>query len=408
MEEDRNVVVMGDINARSERWGGDGVRSDLGGRIIEGWMDEWGFELGTLRGIVTRVGERRGEGDGVIDVGMGVGGIEMEGRVREEGVGMDNKVLEMVVKLLGWEIVKDKKEKWGVNWEVVKEGGKGVDWDGMEEGLRERGREGLKNRVEKVQEKLGELVELGRKYRNWKSGKKKWWNKEVEKKYLEVREVEKKWEKGNRRDGKEKVVRKRKKWREKVKEVKGEYWCKFLENLEVNESYRWIKTDKDFIVDLPAVKEIDERWYGEDKDKGREIVRGLGKREELLQEEKGGLWDIGVDIGEEEVEEVIEKQKDRKALGENGLGGKVLKLLWSWEGGRRVLMGIYRRSLELGYVCKRWRRSVGIVMRKPNKPDYSLPSSYRVINLLDVIGKGLERVVVGRMERWVQRGTRDS
>ena len=111
------------------------------------------------------------------------------------------------------------------------------------------------------------------------------------------------------------------------------------------------------------------------------------------------MWDIGGDITEEEVEDVIRKQRDRKAPGENGLGGKIMKMLWEWEGGKKVLIGIYRRSLELGYVCKRWRRSVGIVIRKPNKPDYSKPNSYRVINLLDVIGKGLERVVVGRMER---------
>ena len=223
-----------------------------------------------------------------------------------------------------------------------------------------------------------------------------------------VREVEKSWERGDRSEGRERVREKRREWREKVREVKGNHWCEFLEGLDVNESYRWIKTDRDFIVDLPPIKGVDGRWYEEDGDKGREIVRGLGKREELLQEEEGGVWDIGEDVTEEEVEEVVRRQKDRKAPGENGLGGKVLKLLWEWDGGKKVLMGIYRRSLELGYVCKRWRRSVGIVMRKPNKPDYSKLNSYRVINLLDVIGKGLERLVVMRMERWVQRGTRDS
>ena len=69
-------------------------------------------------------------------------------------------------------------------------------------------------------------------------------------------------------------------------------------------------------------------------------------------------------------------------------------------------MGIYRKSRELGYACKRWRRRVEIVIRKLNKPDYSQPSTYRVINLLDVIGNGLERIVVGRLEKWIQEGTR--
>ena len=50
---------------------------------------------------------------------------------------------------------------------------------------------------------------------------------------------------------------------------------------------------------------------------------------------------------------------------------------------------------------------MGIIMRKPNKPDYGLPSSYRVINLLDVLGKLVERLVERRLERGGQEGMGD-
>ena len=43
-------------------------------------------------------------------------------------------------------------------------------------------------------------------------------------------------------------------------------------------------------------------------------------------------------------------------------------------------------------------------MRKPKKPDYSLPRGYRIINLLDVVGKGLERVVVKLLGEWGNEG----
>jgi len=70
-------------------------------------------------------------------------------------------------------------------------------------------------------------------------------------------------------------------------------------------------------------------------------------------------------------------------------------------------MWIVGVSLGLGYVCKRWRRGIGVVIRKPKKQDYGEASSYRVINLLDVVGKCLERIMVGRMERWGQEGMGD-
>ena len=53
---------------------------------------------------------------------------------------------------------------------------------------------------------------------------------------------------------------------------------------------------------------------------------------------------------------------------------------------------------------RQFRDGIGVVMRKPNKGDYRLASSYRVINMLDVWGKWLERVVVGRLGEWEKEG----
>ena len=74
---------------------------------------------------------------------------------------------------------------------------------------------------------------------------------------------------------------------------------------------------------------------------------------------------------------------------------------------RVAIRKVVRRSMELGYVVKSWRKSVGIIIRKPNKLDYGNLSSYRIINLLEVMGKVVERVVSRRLEKWGQRGMGD-
>ncbi|PWW75096.1 hypothetical protein C7212DRAFT_150616, partial [Tuber magnatum] len=53
--------------------------------------------------------------------------------------------------------------------------------------------------------------------------------------------------------------------------------------------------------------------------------------------------------------------------------------------------------LEIGYVPKQFRKALGVVIRKLGKEDYGKPESYRVINLLDVGGKVLERIVGRRL-----------
>jgi hypothetical protein len=53
-------------------------------------------------------------------------------------------------------------------------------------------------------------------------------------------------------------------------------------------------------------------------------------------------------------------------------------------------MYIFRKSVELGYYPDRWKRARTIVLQKPGKPDYTVPSMYRAISLLNTLGKILE------------------
>ena len=62
-----------------------------------------------------------------------------------------------------------------------------------------------------------------------------------------------------------------------------------------------------------------------------------------------------------------------------------------------VVLKLYQASLDLKYMPQRWRTAKIIVLRKPNKPDYSKPKAYRPISLLGTISKGLEAVVVRRL-----------
>src|SRR5260370_27806345 len=50
----------------------------------------------------------------------------------------------------------------------------------------------------------------------------------------------------------------------------------------------------------------------------------------------------------------------------------------------------------MGYHPKDWCTSVAVALQKP-KQDYSLPQSYRLIQLLEVLGKVLEHIQVQRL-----------
>ncbi len=53
--------------------------------------------------------------------------------------------------------------------------------------------------------------------------------------------------------------------------------------------------------------------------------------------------------------------------------------------------------INTGYHPYYWRQATGFILKKPNKPDYSVPKAYRVISLLNYLGKVSERILARRL-----------
>ena len=51
----------------------------------------------------------------------------------------------------------------------------------------------------------------------------------------------------------------------------------------------------------------------------------------------------------------------------------------------------------LGYQPKIWRETKVVILPKANKEDYSLPKSYRLVSLLNCLGKTLEKILATRL-----------
>ena len=63
----------------------------------------------------------------------------------------------------------------------------------------------------------------------------------------------------------------------------------------------------------------------------------------------------------------------------------------------------FTASLNLGHYPQRWKTAKIVVLRKPGKADYTVPSSYRPISLLNTLGKLLEAVVARRLSYYAEK-----
>ena len=91
------------------------------------------------------------------------------------------------------------------------------------------------------------------------------------------------------------------------------------------------------------------------------------------------------DLTENELKNAINIFNPKKASGPDEINFSIVQK--SFQSLKNVFFMIYSKFIRIGYHPLCWRTGLGAVLKKPNKSDYSLPKSYRIITLLNSLGK---------------------
>jgi hypothetical protein len=94
-------------------------------------------------------------------------------------------------------------------------------------------------------------------------------------------------------------------------------------------------------------------------------------------------------VNAELVGQLLRKASSQSAPGDDRISAGILKVFWEWD--QQRITQLVRACIRLGHHPELWKTAKGIVIPKAGKPDYSKVRAYRVICLLDVISKLVER-----------------
>ena len=75
-------------------------------------------------------------------------------------------------------------------------------------------------------------------------------------------------------------------------------------------------------------------------------------------------------------------------------------MIWGWDKTRITSM-VYH-AIRLGYHPTQWKRARGILLEKEGERVFGLVRSYRVISLLNCIGKVVEKVVAKEISQYCE------
>jgi len=106
-------------------------------------------------------------------------------------------------------------------------------------------------------------------------------------------------------------------------------------------------------------------------------------------------------ITEQQLERAIAKLAPKKAPGPDNITNRVLKQ--NQDTLKNHLLKIAQSSLNMGHFPSPFKNTLTVVLRKPNKPDYTKPSAYRPIALESTIGKLIESIIAESMSYLIEK-----
>ena len=100
-------------------------------------------------------------------------------------------------------------------------------------------------------------------------------------------------------------------------------------------------------------------------------------------------------IQDKDIEHALFSQSAKKALGKDRLNFKAIRLLQSQE--KERVLNLIQACIKLGYQLKGQKLAKSIILRKLNKPSYTIPKAYRVISLLNCLRKVTKKIIATQL-----------
>lgn len=210
----------------------------------------------------------------------------------------------------------------------------------------------------------------------------------------------------------------------RINRLKQEYLENEIKKLDVNDNTLWkniskfenktlkinnIKVNNVSITNdseiANALAENYEKIYqGNEEHRDEEFEEEVRKEMENIQNEIIIKEEMVEYTNKTEIKEIIRTLKNRKAPGEEGIQGIVIKNLP--DNIIEILEDIYNSAILHSHFPNIWKNARIIPIKKPNK-DPTQPSSYRPISLLPILSKIFEKIILKRLSNLNIKLTQD-
>jgi hypothetical protein len=228
-----------------------------------------------------------------------------------------------------------------------------------------------------------------------------WWTQELTEKRKDMATMERRWKEAQTPLAKLRYKLSRNIYGRALQEAKAKCWDNFLAEAQGKEVYTAFRYTKPRRVQRTPVLKAGNQTATVFTEKARLFRHTLfppppeyatttaaGTNVHLQQSQ----W---TPVTDQEIRDAIFSSAPRKAPGPDGINFECIRQAYNaipnW------FNSLFREVLNQGYHPICWREATGAIIPKPNKPDYTAIKAYRIVALLNCLGKIAEKLVARRL-----------
>ncbi len=226
-----------------------------------------------------------------------------------------------------------------------------------------------------------------------------WWNNELIEMRKTLSSKKRIWKRCRNDDAWAEIVQMRNSYYDAIKLIKNQFWTNFLNNVEEKEVFQAYKFTKPRLIEkLFPIQNSQKELKIKFNEKCKTFLKAMYSSSSKIQINEELLSNESIQwsrVTEEKIKYAIDFSAFRKALGPDEMSFAIIQRAYKTIS--EIFNLVYSDLIENDYHSKIWREGTGIILKKSDKSDYSIPKAYRIITLLNCLGKVAEKIIAMRL-----------
>src|SRR5271170_1342315 len=233
---------------------------------------------------------------------------------------------------------------------------------------------------------------------------KPWWNNDIKKAREQLSHLKRIWKRNRDQESSRNYSNHRNKYFEMIKRAKQNLWDSFLENARGKEVFKAFNYTKYKTVErIPIIKYRQEGSIKQAttfKEKSQAFLSTLFPKPpekdplDWHQYRSDPIWEWPK-VELDEIKTAIFTSSTKKAPGPDRISFKIVQE--AFLAIPDLFYRVYSTLIDRGYHPRQWKEAIGVILKKSGKRDETVPKTYRVISLLNCLGKTAEKIIATRL-----------